>query len=286
MRELFAARLQSSTAYPFDRLEARWLAKLPGLLDDAETRRVRGGNQRIAAALAGGLAAPVALGTRARAVRHDADGVRVTTDRGDVTADACVVAVPCSLVPDLAFEPALPGTVHAALAAIPMSAAAKLAVPLRRAEAPRALMSAPARFWAWTTPCDEVGGRVAGSWAGATPVLEALEIRDGHPAGWLRQLRALWPELALDDDGALLTVWDRGSWARGAYSVQCTDEQAPLDAGHAARRLRRRAHRRRVVGDDGGRAPQRPARRARRARVPLSDTRSGTSNRRNGRASG
>jgi monoamine oxidase len=231
IRELFAARVQSAAAFPFDRLQARWLADVPALLDDAETRRVRGGNQRIAAALAASLAPRVTLGARVRAIRHGAAGVRVATTRGEVAADACVVAVPCPLVLELAFEPALPEAVRAALAAIPMSTAAKLAVPLARPAAPRALMSVPDRFWAWTTPCDEVGGRVAGSWAGSAPVLDALAVRVGDPEGWLQRLAALWPELALEPGGALLTVWDAGAWSRGAYSVQHTDAQGPRHAG-------------------------------------------------------
>lgn len=233
-RDLLATRLQSAGAYPFERLPARFLRELPALLADGETRRVRGGNQRLADALAARLARPVALGERARAVTLDGDdAVRVVTGGGEVAADACVVAVPCSLVLDIAFEPALPVAVAAELRAIPMSTAAKLAVPLRAPQSPRALMSAAERFWAWTTPCDEVGGRVAGAWAGAAPVLAALGVRRDEPDGWLDRLAALWPELALDREQALLTVWDEHSFSRGAYSVLSTDEESPRHAGSA-----------------------------------------------------
>ena len=231
IRDVFAARLQSANAYPFERLPARFLREIPALLADGETRRVRGGNQRLAEALAAGLAGGVRLGERVRAIAHDSGGVRVLCDGGSVAADACVVAVPCSLVSAIAFEPALPDPLRAALAAIPMSTAAKLAVPLRAPLAPRALMSGPERFWAWTTTCDEVGGRVVGAWAGSAPVLAALAVRPGEPAGWLARLAALWPELAPAPDAALLTVWDGSAWSRGAYSVLCTDEEGPRDAG-------------------------------------------------------
>ena len=36
-----------------------------------------------------------------------------------------------------------------------------------------AIMSTADRFWAYTTPCDEVGGTVVGSWIGGAPVLSA-----------------------------------------------------------------------------------------------------------------
>jgi monoamine oxidase len=112
-----------------------------------------------------------------------------------------------------------------------MSTAAKLAVPLRVPLAPRAVMSATGRFWAWTTPVDEVGGGVVGAWAGAAPVLAALGVRPGTPAGWLAALADLWPELALDGAAALLTIWDESAWSRGAYSVLSADAETPRDAG-------------------------------------------------------
>jgi monoamine oxidase len=226
VRELFAARLQSAAAYPFAGLRARWLAELPALLAREETRRVAGGNQRLAEALAAALPRPVELGTTVRAVRvgsADVAGaagsaaVVVGTERSELTADACVVAVPCWAAAEIAFAPPLPAA--AALAAIPVGTAAKLAVALRRPPAPRAVMSVPGRWWTWST----AEGDAAGAWAGSRPVVEAV----GDTTAWLRGVTALRPELALDPDDVAHTVWEQ------AYSVQHTGIEGPLDSGSA-----------------------------------------------------
>ena len=223
IRELFSSRVQSAVAYPFDQLCGRWLTKVTSLIERGETRRVRGGNQRLAEALAAALPTPPILGSPVRAVRRDGDGVAFVLDDDEVRADACVVAVPCSLVGEIAFEPPLPARLAAELGSIPMSTAAKLAVELTQPVPPRAVMSVPRRFWAWTTPAD----RVLGSWAGAAPV--AAELSEGST--WLECLDELWPGLPLRDAPALMTVWDADSWSRGAYSVLRNSEERPRNAG-------------------------------------------------------
>ena len=218
VRELFAARLQSASAYPVEGLRGRWLAELPALLARAETRRVAGGNQRLAEALAAALPRPVVLGTTARAIRVNGRGgsppVAVLTDRGEVAAEACVVAVPCWGVGEIAFDPPLPAA--AALAAIPVGTAAKLAVPLREPPPPRAVMSVAGRWWTWSTSA----GDAAGAWAGSRAVVEAV----GDAAAWTARVAALRPELALDAAGAVHTLWEQ------AYSVQHTDVEGPPGA--------------------------------------------------------
>jgi monoamine oxidase len=214
VRELFAARLQSASAYPVEGLRGRWLAELPALLARAETRRVAGGNQRLADALAAALPRPVVLETTVRAIRVG-DGsvpVGVLTDRDEVAADVCVVAVPCWAVAEIAFDPPLPAA--AALAAIPVGTAAKLAVPLRHPPPPRAVMSVSGRWWTWSTSA----GDAAGAWAGSPAVVGAV----GDAAAWTARVAALRPELALDPAGAVHTVWEQ------AYSVRHTEvEEAP-----------------------------------------------------------
>ena len=214
VRELFAARLQSASAYPFVGLRARWLAEVPALLARQETRRVAGGNQRLAEALAAALPRPVELNTIVRAVRTTGSGLRVVSDRGEVEADACVVAVPCWAVGEIAFDPPLAAA--GALAAIPVGTAAKLAVALREPAAPRAVMSVPGRWWTWSTG----EGDAAGAWAGSAPVVEAV----GGAAAWTDRVAALRPELALDRDDVVHTVWEQ------AYSVQRTDAEGPPGA--------------------------------------------------------
>lgn len=219
VREVLAVRLQSAVAHPFAALDPRFLVHLPALVATSETRRLRGGNQSLATALAARLGAPVRTGAAVREVRREGASVRAVGDGGlDASAAACVVAVPLALLGELRFDPPLPDRQRDAIAAIPTSRAAKLAVPLSEPTAPRALMSGTHRFWAWTTPCDGVGGRVVNGWAGSGPTLEELAVADG-PAGWIAALGELWPELEPDGSAALLTDWQRDPWARGAYSV-------------------------------------------------------------------
>lgn len=232
IRELFASRVQSAAAYAFDRMDARWLGDVPKLVDRAETRRVRGGNQRLAEELAAGLPHDVKLGERVVAIGHDESRVRVRTERASLDADACVLAVPSSLLGDIGIDPPLPSATSSEISEIPMSSAAKLAVPLRSPAAPRAVMSVPHRFWAWTTPSDQVGGRVVGAWAGSLPVLDALDARSGDLGRWLELLGELWPDLELEPEAAELTLWDETAWPRGAYSVRSTDIEGPPDTGN------------------------------------------------------
>ena len=157
-------------------------------MNNDECRRVAGGNQELAHGLAARLGPSVHLRTPATAVTHDASGVRVATADGQVDADVVVVAVPVPLLRALTFDPPLPEAVVEALASIRMSVAAKLAVPLHAAVAPDAVMSVPGRYWAYTTPCDEIGVRTVGSWAGSNPVVTALGANAG-PETWIAAIR-------------------------------------------------------------------------------------------------
>ncbi len=216
---MLETRLQSALAHPLADLDASYAIHLPYLVKSAETRRMRGGNQRLATDIAATLGDRVRLGCPVREVRSDGGGVRVLGDGIDIDANVCVIAVPVALLPDgIRFDPPIEKATGRAIASIPTSRAAKLAVPLATSSPPRAVMSGPDRFWAWTTPCDEIGGRVAGAWAGAEPVLTSLGVDRGS-GEWLRRLRGLWPELNLEEDAAVLTVWEDDPWARGAYSV-------------------------------------------------------------------
>ena len=218
IRELFASRIQSLTAHPIDDLEAGFLLGVSYLMNNDECRRVAGGNQELARGLATRLGARVHLRTPATAVTHNASGVQVATATGQIDADVVVVAVPVPLLRDLTFDPPLPDAVVEALASIRMSVAAKLAVPLHAPVVADAVMSVPGRYWAYTTPCDEVGVRTVGSWAGSTPVVTALQATDG-PETWIAAIRELWPELDVDESGAVVTTWLDDPWAQGAYSV-------------------------------------------------------------------
>ena len=186
IRELFASRVQSANAHPIEGLEAGFLLGVSYLMNDDECRRVRGGNQELANRMASRLGSGVHLNTAATAINHSGAGVVVSTVAGEVGADAVVVAVPASLLRALPFDPPLPDVTAAAIASVRMSVAAKLAVPLRSPAPADAVMSVPGRFWAYTTPCDEIGSRTVGSWAGPAPVVAALGATEG-PERWIAE---------------------------------------------------------------------------------------------------
>lgn len=219
IRELLASRAQSAASYPVEGLTGGHIDDIAHLLDDVETRRVRGGNQGLADGLAAGLGDAVRLATPVTAVRRAHGRVEVETADAVHAADACVVAVPLPMLTRIAFEPALPEATRRWIDAIPFGRAAKLALPLRAAVPPDAIMSVPERFWAYVTPCDGVGGRVVGAWIGGEPVLDRLGVRDG-PERWIAAVRALWPELPIDDGlRPRLTRWIDAAWTGGSYSV-------------------------------------------------------------------
>jgi monoamine oxidase len=216
IRELLASRVQSGHAHPIDDLKADHLGDVSSYLASAETRRLRGGNARLAERLA--KDADVRLRTPAVAIEQDERGVRVSVEGGAVEADAAVCAIPLTLLRRLALSPPLPDRVAAAVAAVRYGVAAKLAAPLREPAGPDAVMSVERRFWAYTTPLDEVGCRTLGAWAGAAPVVDDLAASSG-PERWLDAVEELWPELRIDRGGAAVTTWLDDPWARGVYSV-------------------------------------------------------------------
>lgn len=229
-RSILAMRLQSALAFPAAEIDARFALKLPELVATEETRRMRGGNQGLAEAMAAGLGREnVRLGDPVREIRHSAGGVRAFTDSAELEADACVIATPVALDGGIRFDPPLPGATRTGAAAIRTGRAAKLAVPLRRPAEPRAVMSAEHRFWIWATPADEAGANSVGGWAGAGPVLEGLAVAAG-PERWLDLVTELAPDLSLDREGARLTVWEQDPWARGAYSVLPPTMTGPAEA--------------------------------------------------------
>ena len=235
IRDLLALRLQSAAAWPVEQLDARYLSALPGLLRTEPTRRVRGGNQRIAQALAERLGEErVRLSTPVRAIAHGEDGVRIATDGGEIEAAACIVAIPVAVLPTIAFDPPLARASADAIGAIRTGEAAKLAAVLRAPVAPRAVMSTADRFWAYVTTADEAGGTVVGAWAGSAGTLDRLGARDGAGT-WVERVRALWPELDLDPaHEPVVSTWQDDPWARGVYSVLPHVDDATARAARAA----------------------------------------------------
>jgi monoamine oxidase len=99
-------------------------------------RRIRGGNDRLPAAMARALRGPLATGTIVRRVEQHASGVRVTIDergaRRQIDADFCVMAIPASTLRDVEFEPGLPPDQQRAIATLRYGAATRLTLQFER----------------------------------------------------------------------------------------------------------------------------------------------------------
>jgi monoamine oxidase len=145
----------------------------------------------------------------------------VTAGGAVVDADACVLALPASVTGRVRFDPPLPGWKTRALGRVVYGHAAKLSVPLRRVPPPSAVLSVPDHFWTWTARGDQAGAvqPLVSAFAGSAPALERLEVTAG-PATWLGRLRALRPDLDLEEAGPVLSTWDDDPWVGAAYSTR------------------------------------------------------------------
>jgi monoamine oxidase len=218
-REAIAARLQVSTGQPVGELAAAVLGHAGSSFSTRESLRVAGGNQRIALRLAERLPGAVHLGVPVQAVSWSGPGVRVAVEGAELDAEACLLAVPASVIGRIRFDPPLPDWKAGALGRVAYGHAAKLFVPLRRVPPPSAVLSVPDHYWTWTAKgADGAVQPVVSAFAGSAPALAALEVSAG-PATWRRRLAALRPDLDLDR-GAVLSTWDDDPWIEAAYSTR------------------------------------------------------------------
>jgi monoamine oxidase len=188
--------------------------------------RVAGGNQQLAELLAARLGQAVRLTSPVRSVEHDQDAVRVLTDDDAVSADAVIVALPMAVLRELPFSPALPGYLLAAWRQAGLAHNAKLHIPLDSPAPASAVQSVQDLFWTWTAT--DASGRVQPvlhAFAGTEEGLAALDVAHG-PETWARRAAALRPDLTMDPDRALLTIWNDDPWARESYSAM-TIAQVP-----------------------------------------------------------
>ncbi len=200
-------------------------ASVAGMASDFTGRpswRVAGGNQRLAAGLAGRLGPAVRLNCPARSVEHRPDSVRVVTGDGVVTGDAVIVAVPMAVLRGLPFSPPLPADHLAAWRRAGLGHNAKLHVPLTAPAPASAVQSVPEQFWTWTaTDGSGLVQPVLHVFGGTQHGLAALDVARG-PATWASRTAALRPDLTLDPGRALLTTWNDDPWAGESYTALTT----------------------------------------------------------------
>ena len=216
------SRAEATNGARAELLAAGVLADLdPGTLA-TPSRRVGRGNQQVAHRLAAALGDAVRLGHVVERVEPVESGVRVqgraAGQRFELSADACVVAVPMLHARRLLAPIAGAQLALEALDRLQQGHAAKLHVPLL-ADAPAgAVLDVPGRWWSWTaTDGAESVAPVVNCFAGSPEGLAALGVDDG-PGRWASRLADRRPELRLDLGRALLSTWDDDPWALGAYS--------------------------------------------------------------------
>lgn len=180
--------------------------------------------------LTGGL--DIRLDSPARAVRWGGPGGRVTveTDRGGLTAGACIVTVSTGVLAagGLRFDPPLPARVTEAVHGLPMGLAMKVAL---RATGPDRLDLPPhcsvdrilsragevlMPFQCWPFGRDYVQG-----WIGGSPAWELARLGEeaavDFALGYLRAVFGGRVDRLFAGGAHLVTRWDSDPWVRGAY---------------------------------------------------------------------
>ncbi len=185
------------------------------------------GNQSLSIELARRLGDRVRLEHPVARVDQSSNGVQVELLDGErLEADAAVVSVPLPVLRELELGFDLPEQQQRALDHRFMAVAAKLGVPLARVDDDIALQNAEHTWWSWRSLSIDGVDRVPAlsCFAGGPFALEALGV-EGGPAGWVRALREMRPELEIDGD-VLLTTWADDPWTRGSYSAPGLDWSA------------------------------------------------------------
>ncbi len=196
----------------------------------------------------------IRLNTPVRRLRWNGPGGRVeaVTDRGTISAAACIVTVSTGVLAagTLVFEPALPDALRDAIARLPMGLAIKVAL---RATGPDRLdlpshcsvdRQVPGSgghlmpFQCWPFGRDYVQGWIGGSIAWDLAAAGHAAVAD-HAMGQLRALFGGRVDRLFSPGGAFITQWDADPFIRGAYSYPGPHHAgardrlgAPVGGGH------------------------------------------------------
>ncbi len=227
-REAILARAEVSAAADGDLVPAHELGLL-ARVSDLPAPGIAGGNGRLAEALADQVGRDrIHLSSPVRAIAATGEGVAITTDSGETAADACVVAVPASVIGAIAVDGVGDGPIDA-LRSIAYGHAAKLFVPLPGPAPVSATLAVPDRYWAWTASGDDPDGSqpLVSAFAGSPQALRGLGVADG-PSRWAAKLADLRPDLPIDPARAVLSTWDDDPWVGAAYSVDTPEPAAEL----------------------------------------------------------
>jgi monoamine oxidase len=229
--EAILARVEVSSGYPGDDLDASVLAETGAGFGRFDTFGIEGGNSRLAEALAAPLGKDLRLGTPVGEIVWGDGPIRLRSAALELEADRAVIATPATI--DIRFDPPLPEAKARALEGVRYGQAAKLHVGLPVRVELSAVLAVPDRFWSYTQlGADGQPAPFAASFAGTPGALDRLRVEEG-PESWLAALAALRPELQLDTEEVQLSTWKDDPWTRGAYSAR--SRSSPLDTAELAR---------------------------------------------------
>jgi monoamine oxidase len=206
VQDALKARIEISTAYSAGDQPASVLATSGTAFGDFASHGIAGGNQRLATALARDLRVHVSAAVQR--VTCTEQGVRVH----DADFDACVVAIPASVMDAIEFDPPLPERKQHAIDAVRYGDAAKLFLRLTAPAEPSATLAVAGRFWAYTQLAPD---------GSPLPVVAAFAgTKGGVDALTAQAVRDLRPDLTFGDDERVLSTWHDDPWVRGAYSAR------------------------------------------------------------------
>lgn len=208
--------------------------------EDVEAMRVRGGNDRLPQAMADELGDVVVTKAPVTRVSHSADGVTVTA--GGATYEGAWLVLACPFVPlrAVAFDPALPDDVAAAIGGLDLGHAAKVTIQYDErgwADDPTGATSGftvtdEAFGIAWS-PTDSYGDPdgpglltafITGDGAEAAEAQTDAE-RIGSVA---RQFAEVYPQLVGQESGHQSTIaWAKERYTGGGYAVPHPGQMAP-----------------------------------------------------------
>ncbi|MCB0964444.1 MAG: FAD-dependent oxidoreductase [Acidimicrobiales bacterium] len=219
--------------------------------EGVEAMRIRGGNDRLPAAMADRvveLGGEVVLGRPVTAIGHDGDGVRVEVDGGAWSGAWAVVACPFTAARRIGFEPELPADLAAAVDGLDLGPAAKVIVEYEErfweglGQSGFTVTDEPFGVgWSPTDSYPSERGLLAAFLTGSAAVDAAAREDEARIDEVAAQLDVVYPEGAeLRTGNAATVAWANEPFAGGGYAVyrpgQVTDFWAAIRAG--AGRLR------------------------------------------------
>jgi monoamine oxidase len=201
----------------------------------SESYRCRGGNARLAEALAAAVGSErVTTSTPVERVRWSETSAEVATDRTTIACDRVVLAVPPTTWPRIAFDPPLPGGIAPQLGRS-VKYLATLSRPVWRESgaSPEAVTDGPVSL-TWTPARASDGHVVLSSFSSGEAADHLRSLRGAaQREGVLLELEGLYPGARDAFVAGRFLDWPSEEWTRAGYSFP-----APGETTTRVRRLR------------------------------------------------